>query len=338
MSKNKKAVLLISLGTPDSPSWFDVASYLSQFLGDGRVLSSLPSFIRFLLVNLIIVPTRTFSSSKSYKELWTDRGSPLKFHMEDLTKKVKFALQDAYDVEYAMRYKNPSIDDKLASFEKKGYEEIILMPVFPQYSSAANGSFLDYALKKISKWNVIPSVKTVDQFYDNDDFLEAFKENILRFDLDSYDKIVFSYHGLPMSQLDDTYSNGRCDDRNCKNGVSGDNHHCYRATCYETTKLLLDKLDVDNEKTITAFQSRLSSNWVEPFSDKVIEEFAENGAKKILVISPSFTGDCLETIFEIGVEYEELFIEKGGQKLDYVPSLNSNDNWVKCIEGIVRRL
>ena len=338
MSKNKKAVLLISLGTPDSPSWFDVASYLSQFLGDGRVLSSLPSFLRFILVNLIIVPTRTFSSSKSYKEIWTERGSPLKFHMEDLTEKVRHALQDSHDVEYAMRYKNPSIDDKLARFENKGYEEIILMPVFPQYSSAANGSFLDYALKKISKWNVIPSVKIMSQFYDNDDFLEAFKENILRFNLDSYDKIIFSYHGLPMSQLDATYSKGRCDDRNCTNGVSGDNHHCYRATCYETTKLLLDKLDIDTEKTITAFQSRLSSNWVEPFSDKVIEGLAKDGAKNILVVSPSFTGDCLETIFEIGVEYEELFIEKGGQKLDYVPSLNSNDNWVKCIEGMVRKL
>ena len=338
MSKNKKAVLLISLGTPDSPSWFDVASYLSQFLGDSRVLSTIPSFLRFILVNLIIVPTRTFSSSKSYKALWTDRGSPLKFHMEDLTEKVKNALQDSYDVEYAMRYKNPSLKNKLQDFEKRGYEEIILLPVFPQYSSAANGSFLDYALQQISKWNVIPSVKTVSQFYDNDAFLEAFKENILEFDLNSYDKIIFSYHGLPISQLDDTYSEGKCDDRDCENGVSGDNHHCYKAACYETTKLLLNKLDINPDKTKTAFQSRLSSNWVKPFSDKVIEDFAENGVKNILVVSPSFTGDCLETIFEIGVEYEELFIEKGGQKLDYVPSLNSNDNWVKCIEDMVRKL
>ncbi len=338
MSKNKKAVLLISLGTPDSPSWFDVASYLSQFLGDSRVLSTIPSFLRFILVNLIIVPTRTFSSSKSYKALWTDRGSPLKFHMEDLTEKVKNALQDSYDVEYAMRYKNPSLKNKLQDFEKRGYEEIILLPVFPQYSSAANGSFLDYALQQISKWNVIPSIKTVSQFYDNDAFLEAFKENILEFDLNSYDKIIFSYHGLPISQLDDTYSEGKCDDRDCENGVSGDNHHCYKAACYETTKLLLNKLDINPDKTITAFQSRLSSNWVKPFSDKVIEDFAENGVKNILVVSPSFTGDCLETIFEIGVEYEELFIEKGGQKLDYVPSLNSNDNWVKCIEDMVRKL
>ena len=338
MSKNKKAVLLISLGTPDSPSWFDVASYLGQFLSDGRVLSSVSSFLRFLLVYLIIVPTRTFSSSKSYKAIWSDRGSPLKYHMEDLTHKVRNALQNSYDVEYAMRYKNPSIAKVLENFEKKGYEEIILLPIFPQYSSAANGSFLEYSLQKISKWNVIPSVKTISQFYDNDDFLEAFKENILKFDLDSYDKIIFSYHGLPMSQLDAAYNKGKCDDRDCENGVSGDNHHCYRAACYETTKLLLNKLDINPEKTITAFQSRLSSNWVKPFSDKVIEDFAENGVKNILVVSPSFTGDCLETIFEIGVEYEELFIEKGGQKLDYVPSLNSNDNWVKCIEGMVRKL
>jgi ferrochelatase len=282
MSKTKKAVLLISLGTPDSPSWFDVASYLSQFLGDSRVLSTIPSFLRFILVNLIIVPTRTFSSSKSYKALWTDRGSPLKFHMEDLTEKVKNALQDSYDVEYAMRYKNPSLKNKLQDFEKRGYEEIILLPVFPQYSSAANGSFLDYALQQISKWNVIPSVKTVSQFYDNDAFLEAFKENILEFDLNSYDKIIFSYHGLPISQLDDTYSEGKCDDRDCENGVSGDNHHCYKAACYETTKLLLNKLDINPDKTITNFQSRLSSNWVKPFSDKVIEDFAEKRVKKYI--------------------------------------------------------
>ena len=157
MQTNKKAVLMISLGTPDSPGWFDVASYLSEFLGDGRIIN-IPSFLRYVLVNLIIVPTRTFSSSKSYKELWTERGSPLKYHMEDLTVKVKEKLKDTHDVFYAMRYKNPSVKNQLNELEKKGYDEIILFPVFPQYSSAANGSFLDHALKQIAKWTVIPSV------------------------------------------------------------------------------------------------------------------------------------------------------------------------------------
>tara|TARA_B100001113_G_scaffold17913_1_gene13351 strand:- start:4488 stop:5501 length:1014 start_codon:yes stop_codon:yes gene_type:complete len=335
MHTNKKAVLMISLGTPDSPGWFDVASYLREFLGDGRIIN-IPSFLRYLLVNLIIVPTRTFSSSKSYKELWTERGSPLKYHMEDLTTKVQDKLKDSHDVYYAMRYKNPSIKDRLKELENKGYDEIILFPVFPQYSSAANGSFLDYSLKQIANWIVIPSVKTVDQFYDNEDFLDAFAENIEKFDLNSYDKIIFSYHGLPMSQLDEVYESGRCDDRECEDGVQGDNHHCYRATCYETTKLLVEKIGINSSKTITAFQSRLDSKWVKPFSDKVLEQFAEEGVKNVLVVSPSFTGDCLETIIEIGDEYKELFIEKGGQKLDYVPSLNSNDSWVRCIVNIIR--
>jgi len=335
MHTNKKAVLMISLGTPDSPGWFDVASYLREFLGDGRIIN-IPSFLRYLLVNLIIVPTRTFSSSKSYKELWTERGSPLKYHMEDLTTKVQDKLKDSHDVYYAMRYKNPSIKDRLKELEKKGYDEIILFPVFPQYSSAANGSFLDYSLKQIANWIVIPSVKTVDQFYDNEDFLNAFAENIEKFDLNSYDKIIFSYHGLPMSQLDEVYESGRCDDRECEDGVQGDNHHCYRATCYETTKLLVEKIGINSSKTITAFQSRLDSKWVKPFSDKVLEQFAEEGVKNVLVVSPSFTGDCLETIIEIGDEYKELFLEKGGQKLDYVPSLNSNDSWVRCIVNIIR--
>jgi len=335
--QNKKAVLMISLGTPDSPGWFDVASYLRQFLGDGRIIN-IPSFLRFLLVNLIIVPTRTFSSAKAYKELWTDRGSPLKYHMEDLTEKVRKELSSTHDVFYAMRYKNPSIDARLEEMEKNGYDEVILFPVFPQYSSAANGSFLDYSLKKIANWVVIPSVKTVDQFYDNEDFLEAFSENIKKFNLNEYDKVIFSYHGLPMSQLDEVYEKGRCDDRECEDGVGGDNHHCYRATCYETTKLLVEKINIDPDKTITSFQSRLDSKWVKPFSDKVLEEFAAEGVKKVLVVSPSFTGDCLETIIEIGDEYKELFTEKGGQTLDYVPSLNSNDNWVKCIVNIVREV
>ena len=326
---------MISLGTPDSPGWFDVASYLREFLGDGRIIN-IPSFLRYMLVNLIIVPTRTFSSSKSYKELWTDRGSPLKYHMEDLTAKVQEDLKGTHDVFYAMRYKNPSVKNLLKELESKGYDEIVLFPVFPQYSSAANGSFLEHSLKQIANWVVIPSIKTVDQFYDNDDFLNAFSENIQKFNLDAYDKIIFSYHGLPMSQLDEVYENGKCDDRECEDGVQGDNHHCYRAACYETTKLLVNRIGIDKSKTITSFQSRLDSKWVKPFSDKVLKQFAEEGVKNVLVVSPSFTGDCLETIIEIGDEYKELFLEKGGQKLDYVPSLNSNDSWVKCIVNIIR--
>ena len=258
--------------------------------------------------------------------------------MEDLTAKVQEKLKDTHDVFYAMRYKNPSLKDKLKQLDDIGYDQVTLFPIFPQYSSAANGSFLDYSLKQIANWNVIPSVKTVDQFYDNEDFLNAFSENILKFDLEAYDRIMFSYHGLPMSQLNDVYKDGVCDDRECEKGVEGDNHHCYRATCYETTKLLVEKIGVDPSKTITSFQSRLDSKWVKPFSDKVLEQFADEGVKKVLVVSPSFTGDCLETIIEIGDEYEELFLEKGGQKLDYVPSLNSNDSWVKCIVNIVREL
>ena len=335
MHTNRKAVLMISLGTPDSPGWFDVASYLREFLGDGRIIN-IPSLLRYMLVNLIIVPTRTFSSSKSYKELWTDRGSPLKYHMEDLTAKVQEDLKGTHDVFYAMRYKNPSVKNLLKELESKGYDEIILFPVFPQYSSAANGTFLEHSLKQIANWVVIPSIKTVDQFYDNDDFLSAFSENIQKFDLDAYDKIIFSYHGLPMSQLDEVYENGKCDDRECEDGVHGDNHHCYRAACYETTKLLVSRIGIDKSKTITSFQSRLDSKWVKPFSDKVLKQFAEEGVKNVLVVSPSFTGDCLETIIEIGDEYKELFLEKGGQKLDYVPSLNSNDSWVKCIVNIIR--
>jgi len=335
MRTNKKALLLISLGTPDSPNFIDVGKYLSEFLMDSRMIR-VPWLLRFILVNLIIVPTRSFSSSKAYKELWTERGSPLKYHMEDLTEKVGAKLSDSHDVYYAMRYKNPSLDSVLAEIYRKRYEEIVLFPIFPQYSSAANGSFLEKAQKIIAKWDVIPRISTIDQFYNRHDFIAAFTKNILKFDLDEYEKIIFSYHGLPMSQLDEVYAEGKCDDRNCHEGVHGDNHYCYKATCYETTKLLVENAKIDSEKTITAFQSRLDSGWVKPFSDEVIKKYAQEGIKKILIVSPSFTTDCLETIVEIGSEYQELFEEHGGQRLDYVPSLNSDDNWVECIVNMAR--
>ena len=169
-----------------------------------------------------------------------------------------------------------------------------------------------------------------------DRYLDAFVENINQFEISEYDQIIFSYHGLPVSQLDSVYSEGKCSDRSCEQGVAGDNHHCYKATCFETTKLLTKKLKLESSKVTTSFQSRLDSKWVEPFSDKVIEQLGKSGAKKILVVSPSFTGDCLETIIEIGDEYDELFKNHGGQKLDYVPSLNSSDKWVECIVELVQ--
>ena len=308
MNTGKKALLMLNLGTPDSPGVIDVGKYLSEFLTDSRMIN-IPSLLRYLLVNLIIVPTRSFSSSKGYKELWTKRGSPLKFHMEDLVKKVSKKLNKSHEVFYAMRYKNPSINSVLKKIEKKGFNEIILFPIFPQYSSATTGSFLEKTFKEISSWTVIPKITTIDQFYDNPKFINAFVENIKKFDLKKYDKVIFSYHGLPVSQL---------------------------ATCFETTKLINKKLKLPNKKIVTSFQSRLDSGWVKPFSDKVIKDLAESGAKSLLVVSPSFTIDCLETVVEIGSEYKELFEEHGGQKLDYVPSLNSNDSWVECIIDLVK--
>ena len=335
MNTGKKALLMLNLGTPDSPGVIDVGKYLSEFLTDSRMIN-IPSLLRYLLVNLIIVPTRSFSSSKGYKELWTKRGSPLKFHMEDLVKKVSKKLNKSHEVFYAMRYKNPSINSVLRKIEKKGFNEIILFPIFPQYSSATTGSFLEKTFKEISSWAVIPKITTIDQFYDNPKFINAFVENIKKFDLKKYDKVIFSYHGLPVSQLNDVYEGGLCSDRDCEKGVHGDNHYCYKATCFETTKLINKKLKLPNKKIVTSFQSRLDSGWVKPFSDKVIKDLAESGAKSLLVVSPSFTIDCLETVVEIGSEYKELFEEYGGQKLDYVPSLNSNDSWVECIIDLVK--
>ena len=261
MNTGKKALLMLNLGTPDSPGVIDVGKYLSEFLTDSRMIN-IPSLLRYLLVNLIIVPTRSFSSSKGYKELWTKRGSPLKFHMEDLVKKVSKKLNKSHAVFYAMRYKNPSINSVLKKIEKKGFNEIIVFPIFPQYSSATTGSFLEKTFKEISSWTVIPKITTIDQFYDNPKFINAFVENIKKFDLKKYDKVIFSYHGLPVSQLTDVYEEGLCSDRDCEKGVHGDNHYCYKATCFETTKLINTKLNINAKSSllISIFKPHLPHN------------------------------------------------------------------------------
>jgi protoporphyrin/coproporphyrin ferrochelatase len=332
--KNKTGVLLINLGTPDSPSVGDVRSYLSQFLNDPRVID-IPWLLRKILVNLIIVPFRAPKSANIYKKLWTPNGSPLLYYSLRVKELLQKELNSEYDVHLAMRYKNPSIPDVMAEMKKSNYKKIIVLPLFPQYASASTGSAHDEVMRVLRTWWVIPDVTFISQYYDHPTFIRGILERAKKYDLNEFDHILFSYHGLPERHVDKVYSSGRCADHNCENEITEENKFCYKATCYATTRLLASELNIPKDKHTVCFQSRLDEKWLKPFSDKVVEDCARKGMKKILVFSPAFTADCLETIIEIGEEYQEIFKEHGGEKVQLVESLNDHPLWITCLKEIV---
>jgi len=341
--KLKTAVLLINLGTPDSPSVKDVRKYLFEFLNDPRVID-IPAIARSILVNLIIVPFRAPKSAKIYQELWTNnglpdgrKGSPIIYYGKSVQEKLQKSLGDKFDVYLAMRYKNPSIDDVLSDIYKNNYEKIIVVPLFPQYASATTGSVIDKVMKVMSKWWVISEIKFISQYYDNPGFINTIVERAKKYNIDEYDHMLFSYHGLPVRQVDKVYKDGTlCEEHNCETEINETNKYCYKATCYATTRLIAKKLNLPKEKYTVCFQSRLDKNWLEPFADKMIIEQAKNGAKKLLVFSPAFVADCLETLIEIGTEYQKLFEEYGGEKVQLVESLNDHPMWVETLKEIVK--
>lgn len=332
--KNKTGVLLINLGTPDSPSVGHVRSYLSQFLNDPRVID-IPWLWRKLLVNFIIVPFRASKSAKVYKKLWTDNGSPLLYYSERAKVLLQNELGEEYDVHLAMRYKNPSIPDVLEVMRKKNYSKIIVLPMFPQYAAASTGSALEDVMRIIQKWWVIPELRMISQYYDHPDYIKGFVERGRQHRIEDYDHVLFSYHGLPQRQLDKVYTEGVCDGHNCEHEITDDNKFCYKATCYATTRLIAEQLGIPQSKYTVCFQSRLDEGWVKPYSDEVIKECGKKGMKKLLVFSPAFTADCLETIIEIGEEYQDLFHEHGGEKVQLVESLNDHPLWIQCMKSLV---
>ncbi len=330
-----KALLLVNLGTPDTPSYWSVYKFLNQSLK--KFVIDIPAFFRFILVNFIICPLRSFSSSKIYRKLWNPTtGSPLLHNTKKLSEKIENLLPD-FDVAYAMRYQKPSIEENLNKLLANNPDELIILPLFPHYAASTTGSVFAEISRVLNKRWSVPKVKFINQFYDDEAFLDAWIDQAQSFDIKSYDKIIFSYHGLPLSHVDKIYPDSLCSDNDCESGITEENKFCYKATTYETTKLLANRLGIESTEFIVSYQSRLTKNWLEPFSDEVLKELALSGSKNVLVFSPAFTADCLETIIEIGDEYKELFIEAGGKNLDFVPSLNYSDKWANAIIKIINK-
>lgn len=340
MSKNtaKIGVLLVNLGTPDSTATRDVRKYLREFLMDWRVID-IPFIPRWMLVNLIIAPFRAPKSAKEYRKLWTERGSPLLFHTEDLTEKLKLKLDpQEYVVELAMRYQTPSIEQALDKLNKANVRKIIVLPLFPQYASATNGSVVDKVMELSKDMQIIPSITFINNFLEHPLFLKAWAElGEEMMHLQDYDMYLFSYHGLPERQIKKGSVDGYCQlsDKCCGN-YTKKNQFCYRGQCFHTTRLLATQMGLPQDKVMTCFQSRLGKDpWIKPYTEDVIKELAAKGIKNVLVFSPAFVADCLETTVEVGQEYKEVFEELGGEKWDLVPSLNSSETWVSCVEDLV---
>lgn len=329
----KKGVLLLNLGTPDSPKVPDVRKYLREFLMDEKVID-IPFIPRWLLVNLIIAPFRGPKSAKEYEKVWTPKGSPLLFHTVDLTEKVAKLLGDQYFVRFAMRYQTPSTASVLEEFRKEGIEEIKVIPLYPQYAEATTGSTIDEVNRIVSKWDKKPKLDYVKQFYDNPKLIDVIASKAkVWMEKTEYDHYLFSFHGLPERQIKKSSVNNYCQlSEKCCSKICTANKYCYRSNCYATTRAIAQKLELSEDQYSICFQSRLGKEeWIKPYAEDTLKRLAKEGKKKVLAFSPAFVADCLETTVEVGQEYKEEFLEEGGEQWDLVESLNSDDLWAECV-------
>jgi len=335
----KKGVLLVNLGTPDSPETRDVRKYLDEFLMDPRVIDINP-ISRALLVKGIIVPFRSPKSAKLYQKIWSkDTGSPLLYYSKLQHEALQQRLGDEYQVELAMRYQSPSIELALDKLKTALVESILVIPMFPQYASASTGSVYEKVMDLVKEWPTTPPISFVNSFHDNRLMIETFADSGRKYRPETYDHILFSFHGLPQRQLikcDHTRSyclkvDGCCD------VLNDTNKFCYSAQSHHTAQLIAEKLNIPKEKYTICFQSRLGSDpWVQPYTTNVVARLAKEGKKRLLVFCPAFVADCLETVYEVTEEYGGEFRALGGEHVQLVESLNDSSTWIDALEQMAR--
>lgn len=331
----KKGVILNNIGSPDAPDTKAVRRYLREFLMDPQVIE-LPYLLRFILVYFIITIFRAPQSAKKYQKIWTLQGSPLITITQSIAAKIQ-NYNSQLAVETGMQFQNPSLATALDGLLKKNpdLEQIYFIPMFPQYAQATTGAsvkkfkFEFEKLKAINK--KLPEIYMLKPFYDSDFFIDPYVAKIQQFDLLKYDALVFSYHGLPERAI---LKNPHCqlNEKCCETGM---NKNCYRSQCLATTKAMLKKLNTPI-KSFSTFQSRLGrGEWLRPYTDQKLVHLANSGVKRILVICPAFTVDCLETLEEIQIENKNLFLSAGGQTFDYINCLNDDDIWAQNLATII---
>jgi len=331
----KTSLLLINLGTPDSPKTADIRKFLREFLNDKHVID-LPWVGRKLLLNLIILPFRSPKTAALYKKIWTTSGSPLLFNTKIVRDSLRKKLADNYLVEMAMRYGEPSLKNILKQLKKQQVERIIIFPLYPQYASSTSGSIFEMVLKDIAKWKQVPELRMIHHFHDNPGFIEAFVYRIKQYNPENYDHVIMSYHGLPLNQVYETHEDSNCEAIGCSDKRVAKNFYCYLASCYETSRLIAKKLNLPKQNYTVSFQSRLNKNWTAPFTDEIVKKQSILGNKRLLVISPAFITDCLETIYELGEELKADFEKTDGNQLTLVESLNDLPLWIKTMAKMIK--
>ena len=317
----KTGVLLVNLGTPDSTSWWDIRKYLKEFLSDRRVIE-VNFFLWQIILNLFILTFRPSKTAKAYKEIWMKKEnmSPLRYYTEMQIKKLKEKMKnEKIIIDHAMRYGNPSIKNTIGNLQKDGCEELIVLPLYPQYAAATTATVCDEVYRSLMKMRWQPSLQIISHYESEPLYIDALVKSINKKISElswKPDLIVASYHGIPKKYFD-----------------KGDPYHCY---CQKTSRLIIEKF---NKIPIqTTFQSRFGpQEWLQPYTDKTLESLPKQGIKNVLVICPGFASDCVETLEEINIQGKESFLKSGGKNFDLIPCLNDNSDHIQLFETLVKR-
>ena len=317
----KTGVLIINLGTPDSTDWWDIRKYLKEFLSDRRVIEVNP-IIWQIILNLFILTFRPSKTAHAYKQIWRTESneSPLLYFTKQQSLKLDKKIgNENVLVDFAMRYGNPSIKSKLSMMKEKGCENIIVLPLYPQYAAATTATVCDEVYRSLMKMRWQPSLQIIPHYESDPLYIDALINSIEKKinEIDwKPDLIISSYHGIPKNYFD-----------------KGDPYHCY---CHKTTRLMKEKFN--KVEIQTTFQSRFGpQEWLTPYTDKTLEKLPGEGVKNLLVITPGFASDCVETLEEINIQGRESFIEKGGENFDLIPCLNDNSEHIKLFEKLVSK-
>ena len=317
----KTGILLVNLGTPNSTSWFDIRKYLKEFLSDRRVIEVNP-FLWKIILNLFILNFRPSKTAKAYKKIWmkNENMSPLRYYTQMQTKKLNEKIKDKkIIIDYAMRYGDPSINSKMRNLQSEGCENIVILPLYPQYAAATTATVCDEVYRTLMKMRWQPSLQIIPHYESEPLYIEALVKSLNKKISEINwrpDLIIASYHGIPKKYFE-----------------KGDPYHCY---CQKTTRLLSEKFTSIEVKT--TFQSRFGpQEWLQPYTDKTLEELPKQGKKKILVMCPGFASDCVETLEEISIQGKESFEKSGGEKFGSIPCLNDNDDHIELLEHLVRK-
>ena len=339
-NKSRTGILLINLGTPDAPNTREVRAYLRSLLSCDRVLDINP-IGRWLLLNLIVLPLRPRKSAKAYREIWLEDGSPLLVYSQ----KLRIALAEQFSgekifIELGMQCGKPSIKNALDCLRKEDCDRIIVLPMYPQYSSSTFGSAVEDLYKEVlHDWNM-PHLQIIQPIFSDSRFIDAWAKVGLPFIESEPDHVLFSFHGLPIRHLEksDTSGNWCKNNHECCIDLVNENRNCYSAQCYHTAKLIAERYNLSAEKWSVSFQSRFGRDeWVKPDTEKHLARLAENGVKRVVVFCPAFVSDCLETLEEIGIRAAEHFRKHGGEELELIPSLNDHPEWVFSLASIIRQ-